>query len=54
MKMHLQRMPEFRHIFYPNKIFPASRQGAIIIFGVIGLFDASECLHLWKVSKFDW
>lgn len=29
-------------------------QGAIIIFGILPLFDGAEGLYLWRVSKFDW
>ena len=29
-------------------------QGAIIIVGVLQLFDYPEFLYLWKINKFDW
>jgi sulfate transporter 4 len=29
-------------------------QGAIIIVGVLALFDFPEFLHLWKINKVDW
>ena len=29
-------------------------QGAIIIVGVLGLFQYEDFLHLWRVSKLDW
>ena len=32
----------------------AHRQGAIVIFGILPLFDFNECIYLWRVSKFDW
>ena len=29
-------------------------QGAIIIVGVLQLFDYGECLYLWRINKLDW
>ena len=29
-------------------------QGAIIITGVLQLFDYREFLYLWRINKFDW
>ncbi|KAL4859014.1 Proton/sulfate cotransporter 2 [Chlorella vulgaris] len=29
-------------------------QGAIIIVGVLALFDYNEFIYLWKINKFDW
>ena len=29
-------------------------QGAIIIVGVLQLFDYRECMYLWRINKFDW
>ncbi len=42
------------HPLFDSNILVFAGQGAIIIFGIMPLFNPAEGLHLWHVDKFDW